>query len=141
MGDVKIALEYESDEDEFLIETVWAIQIEENYKIDNIPFYATSIALNDIVSAEFRNGQLYYTGLVEASGHSVVQIIFFSEADIKSTTDRLIELGCSWEGSHHPTYIAVDIPPSISYASVRAYLDEVAATGALDYKEACLGFV
>jgi hypothetical protein len=101
MGDVKIALEYEGDEDEFLIETVWAIQIEENYKIDNIPFYATSIALNDIVSAEFRNGQLYY----------------------------------------HATYIAVDIPPSISYASVRAYLDEVAATGALDYKEACLGFV
>lgn len=141
MADVKIALEYEGDENECLIETVWAIQIEDNFKIDNIPFYATSIALNDIVSAEFRNGQLHYTGLIAASGHSVVQIIFYGEANIKPTTSRLIELGCSWEGSHHPTYIAVDIPPSISYASVRTYLDEMAAIGALDYKEACLGFI
>lgn len=140
MGDVKIALEDEGDEDEFLIEIVYANQIEDNYKIDDIPFYASSIALNDIVRAEFRNGQLHYIGLIEASGHSVVQIIFFCEADIKPTTARLIELSCSWEGSH-PTYIAVDIPPSISYVSVRTYLDEMAATGALDYKEACLGFV
>jgi hypothetical protein len=66
----KIILEYE-DEEGVTKESIWAIPVGENYKVDNIPFYAESIALGDIVSVKEENGELKFDALIEASGHSV----------------------------------------------------------------------
>jgi hypothetical protein len=38
-------------------------------------------------------------------------------------------------------YVAVDIPPAVSYEDVRAYLEEGESNGKWDYEEACLGFL
>ena len=135
---VKILLEYE-DEGEIILESVWTTPIGEYFRIDNIPFYAESIAFGDLVSAKEENGELIFDSLIEASGHSVIQIIFYDKKDVDRVTQDLINLGCEWEGSHIATYIAVDVPPSVPYKTIQAYLDQKTSEEVLGYKEACLG--
>jgi hypothetical protein len=137
---VKILLECEEGDD-ITLESVWATPVGEYYKVENIPFYATSIAYGDLVSAEDRDGELFFDELIEASGHSVIQIIFYQEEDVEPITQDLVNLGCTWEGSHLPTYIAVDVPLGIDYKSVQIYLEEKTNTKKLGYREACLGFL
>ena len=136
----KILLEYE-DGDDMTLESVWATPVGEHYRIENIPFYATSVAYGDVVSVEDREGELFFDDLIEASGHSVIQIIFFDKKDVEQVTQDLVNLGCDWEGSHISTYIAVDVPSTVSYQTVRAYLDQRASEKVLGFKEACLGFL
>jgi hypothetical protein len=98
------------------IESLWAVEVDENrYRLDNVPFYATEYALGDIVEAEERDGANYVVGLVQASGHSTVQILFNQVEDVEPTTLALHAMGCATEGSHLPTLISVDVPPDVSY--------------------------
>lgn len=136
----KILLEYE-DGDDVTLESVWATPVGEHYRIENIPFYATSVAYGDVVSVEDREGELFLDDLVEASGHSVIQIIFYNKKDVELVTQDLVNLGCNWEGSNTLTYIAVDVPPTVGYQNIRTYLDEKASEEILGFKEACLGFL
>jgi hypothetical protein len=137
---VKIMLEFE-DEEGVTLESVWAAPIEENYRIENIPFYATEVAYGDIVSVKEENGELFFDSLVEASGHSVIQLMIFEEKNVDWVTQDLVNLGCTWEGSHLPTYIAVDVPMGVDYQPIQGYLKEKVNSEILDYKEACLGFL
>ncbi|GAB4039437.1 DUF4265 domain-containing protein [Spirosoma gilvum] len=136
----KIMLEYE-DEEGTSLESVWATPVEKNYRVENIPFYATSIAYRDIISAKEENGELLFDSLIEASGHSVVQLMIFDEKAVDRVTQELVNLGCTWEGSHLPNYIAVDVPVGVDYQLVQDYLEEETAHEVLAYKEACLGFL
>ncbi|MGM9508804.1 DUF4265 domain-containing protein [Larkinella sp. GY13] len=137
---VKIVFECE-DEEGTSLESVWATPVGENYRIENIPFFATSIAFGDIVSAKEEDGELLFGSLVEASGHSVVQIIIFDEKNVEAVMQDLVNLGCTWEGSHLPTYLALDVPPRVDYQTVQGYLEEKTTATILGYQEACLGFL
>ncbi|XAZ82054.1 DUF4265 domain-containing protein (plasmid) [Fibrella sp. ES10-3-2-2] len=137
---VKIMLEYE-DEEGVTLESVWATPVEENYRVENIPFYATEVAYGDIVSVKEENGELLFDSLIEASGHSVIQLMIFDEKNVDWVTQDLVNLGCTWEGSHLPTYIAVDVPVGVDYQPIQSYLEEKTNNEILAYKEACLGFL
>lgn len=128
------------DEAEYKTESVWATKVGEYYKIDNIPFFAKNIAAGDIVSVENDEGQLYFDELIQASGNSVVRIVFFNENNIPQVTKELERMGCNWEGSHLTKLISVDIPKDISYEKLRSYLVKGRSSGLFDYQEACLGF-
>ncbi len=43
-------------QDEYRIETMWAIPIGKSFKLDNVPFYAMGVSRGDIVSAEKEDG-------------------------------------------------------------------------------------
>lgn len=135
----KIILTYQN-EGEYLTEGVWAEKQGDYYKIKNIPFFASNIALDDIVSVEEDEGELYFVELIESSGNSVVQIVFFKPEMINEITKHFEELECGWEGSHLPNLISVNIPKKISYQVIKEYLDLQYEQGILDYKEACLGY-
>lgn len=135
----KIFLVYK-DGNEYKVESVWATKVGEFYRIDNIPFFAKNIASGDIVSVENDEGQLYFDELIQASGNSVVRIVFFDEKNIPQVTKELEKMGCNWEGSHSSNLISVDIPKSVSYESVKSYLIKGRQDGLFDYQEACLGF-
>jgi hypothetical protein len=138
MSDSKILLTYKDDEGAYKIESVWATKEGEYYRINNIPFFAANIALNDLVSVEEDNGALYFNALIEPSGHSAVQMIIFNENEIVQIGKELEQFGCTWEGSHIKTLISIDIPNEVSYNIVKQFLDKGEKDGRWSYKEACL---
>ena len=135
----KIKFVYQIDEDSpFEIESLWADKIGEYYQIDNIPFFAKNIAVGDIVSIEEDGGELFFDALVQASGHSVVRVLFNDAHQIKSFGEQIIKLGCSWEGNHIKTLISIDIPKNVDYSIVRNFLEEGENRGKWEYQEACI---
>jgi Domain of unknown function (DUF4265) len=116
----KVVLVYKNIEDEITEETIWAEKLENGYyKIDNIPFYAPNLAYNDVIAVEDDEGVLYFDDLIESSGHSTIQIIFFKENEAKEILSKLEYIGCRWEGMKNQPYYSVDIPPNINYINVK----------------------
>lgn len=135
----KVVLVYKDIEDEIAEETIWSEKLDNGYyRIDNIPLYAPNLSYNDIIAVEEDEGVLYFDDLIESSGHSTIQIIFFKEDEAKGVLTKLEKLGCSWEGMKSQPYYSVDVSPSVNYADVRQILDEEAEKEILDYKESCL---
>lgn len=134
----KIIFEYKDANDDYALESAWAEKTGNNYRLDNILFYAHGYSWGDIVETENRNGELFVTGLIEESGHSTIRIIFFSKESIPQTIDQLEKMGCHWEGSNIPTLISVDIAPEINYIPIRKFLEEGEEKDLWSYEEACL---
>lgn len=135
----KIVLVYRNIEDEIAEETIWSKKLENGYyQIDNIPFYAPNLAYNDVISVEDDNGILYFDDLIECSGHSTLQIVFFKEHKAQDILINLEKLGCKWEGMKDQPYYAIDISPDLDYANIRQILDEESKKEVLDYRESCL---
>jgi hypothetical protein len=136
---VKVVVVYKDLEDKISEESIWTEKLENGYyRIDNIPFYAPNLAYNDMIAIEEDEGVFYFADLIERSGHSTIQIIFFKENEIEYTLSNLEKLGCAWEGMKNQAYFSVDIPPNINYLVIKEFLDEQAAKDMLDYKESCL---
>lgn len=134
----KVVLVYKDIEGEIAEETIWVEHVGKNFKVDNIPFYAPNVAINDIISVEDDNGTLYFDELVKSSGHSTLQIIFFKQAEIKRVLKSMERMGCHWEGMEGQPYFAIDIPPNVDYKKIRQFLDHEFDNKTLDFKEACL---
>ena len=136
---VKVLFEVQNDDGTVEVESVWAAPVSEGYKIDNIPFYAREVACEDVISAKADDdGALRYTGLSVASGHSTIRLWFADESNVARVRDHLRGMGCPSE-LDLPRLVAVDVPPSVPYSDVRAYLDAQEAVGLFEYEEACLG--
>ena len=135
---VKILFDFEED-GRIQVESMWAVPVENGYRIDNIPFYAREVACEDIVSADLdSDGALHFVAIVEASGHSTVRLLFANEKDAIEVRESLRNMGCPSE-LDLPRLAAVDIPPSIPYGRILAYLDQLEREAVLEYEEACLG--
>jgi hypothetical protein len=122
------------------IESMWAVVADDGYRLDNIPFYARGYALGDIVSASPDDGgMLRCTGLVRASGHSTIRILCTATDRVPGIRADLSAMGCDSEADS-PVLVAIDVPPTVPYAQVRAYLEEKLRLGEIDdYEEGCLG--
>ena len=55
-----------------------------------------------------------------------------------SIGEKLVDLGCDWEGSHLKGYISIDVPKEINYLKIKAYLEKGFLEKKWDYKESCL---
>jgi hypothetical protein len=137
----KILFKYdESTEGSYEVESVWAVPDGQNYKLDNIPFYARGVALDDLVIAAAEDDEvLWYRGVVRPSGRSTIRLWFSRVEDVQTVRDELRKLGCASEISNLPRLVAVDIPSSISYAAIKGFFDRGEAAGQFEYEEACLG--
>ena len=136
---VKILLDIEGDDGTTDVESVWAVPENGNYRIDNIPFYARGFALGDLVAATpDPDGLLRCTGVVMPSGHSTVRLWFANSTRVQEVRAELQALGCSDE-LDLDRLLAVDIPPQIPFAQVKAFLDEKESDQILEYEEGCLG--
>ena len=140
---VKVVVALEKDEDDYPpadYENLWAVPVGEGlFQIDNIPFFAQSIALRDIVAASPEEGLLRFKEVVQPSGHSTVRLILYDEAEVPKVLERFKQLGCESERSHIPGLIAFDVPPSVSWAVIQKELEAGHAQERWDYEEACLG--
>ena len=117
---VKISFRLEKEENGFppaTTETVWAKRIsEDQYKIDNIPFYVRGISSGDIVSITNESGGLVYDKLLTPSDNSTLRIIIMDKNEKEETESNLrkyfIKLGCVIEGSQSGMF-AVEVPVSV----------------------------
>lgn len=139
MEHLKILFEhYNTPENEYGIESAWAIPVGENFKLDNILFYAPSYSLGDVVSVEDRNGELFVTGLVQESGHSTVRVILSDKKDVAPLRERLEKLGCDSEISDVLILISVDIPPEVDYSIIKDLLVDGENLSKWGYEESCI---
>jgi hypothetical protein len=144
---VKIIVPLEQDEDGYPpvgSERLWARQVGEGrYQIENIPFFARELAWGDIVSAGSEEGAdedvLRYQQVLHSSGHSTFRILVHDESQVPEVCRLLEQMGCSAERSHLPRLVAIDIPPTVSLATVREALAPDRAKERWDYEEACIG--
>jgi hypothetical protein len=141
MDHVKVLFRYnESDAGEYEIESLWALPHPNGYRLDNIPFYALGVAEGDIVTAqEGLDGELWYGDIVTPSGHSTIRLWFARADDVQGFRNELRALGCTSELSELARLVAVDVPPDVPYASVRARLEQGERDGSFEFEEACLG--
>lgn len=121
----KVLFRVESDDGTCQVETLWAHPLgNDQYQLDNSPFYAYSISWNDIVFAPFSETEGFptFTRTVKKSGHRTVRIMFEEPVEPGGASDLvlqdLIALGCTYEGSK-AILISVDIPPGADLEGVR----------------------
>ncbi len=132
---------YYRHEEELRVETMWTRKVDQGYAVDNIPFFVTSIAYDDIISLEEEDGAFYFEQLVQVSGNSTIRIIVFDVSSINEVTTKIESFGCDWEtvGSILPGLIAVNVPKDMPYSNIRTFLEEGELAGRWSYEEACLG--
>jgi hypothetical protein len=116
------------------VETLWAFDLgNDQYKLDNSPFYAYSVSWQDIVYAPFDKDEerATFQRVVSKSGNRTIRIVFDSPVEKGNESDRvlqgLVSLGCSYEGASKK-YISLNIPPEVELEAVRKYLIERDAT-------------
>jgi len=134
----KIIFEYNDFDGNYALESAWAEKSGDNYKLDNILFYAPGYSWGDIVKVENRDGELFVIELVEESGHSTVRVIFYSEELIDPTIKQLEIMGCHWEGSNLKTLFSIDISPEVNYAPIREFLEKGEENDLWSFEESCL---
>ncbi len=134
----KVKLVYYDLEGNLAIESVWASKEKEYYRIKNIPFFAPNISYDDLISVEDDENELFFDELIEQSGNSTVQIVFFDISTFDNVISKLVDLGCEWEGSHLKNYISVNVPCMVNYHPINSFLLRSRENKILDFKEACL---
>lgn len=137
---VKISIRFETSTGEYEFESLWANTTAEGYELENIPFYVRSLAYGDIVSAhQTGDGVLEFDQLVRASGHSTVRLWVYEPEEVASIRENFAAMGCTSELSDQPQLVAIDVPPEIPYATVKAVLEKGEKSEQFDYQEGCLG--
>jgi len=140
----KILFRFYSDVlEQWTVETLWANVVDEEkglYRLDNIPFYAKSVACDDIVFAEYDADEQFLTfrKVATTSGNSTIQVVLMNPTiETNTIRDQFNALGCSSEKIKEG-YFVLDVPVHLSYASVMILLDDLLEKGNIYYAEACL---
>ena len=125
------------------VESLWANIIDGEkgfYRLDNIPFFVKNYASDDIVHAELIDDELVVTGLIEGSGNSTINIIFFNDKIKDDLLKRISELGAEYEGLEKVIkgYYTVNVPKSVDYMPIYTLLKELEDKEELSFREASL---
>ena len=120
----KIYFQLEIDEDgypPFDVESLWVSTIDKGVGIiDNIPFFVKGIALGDRVTFD---DDFNFVAVEVPANNTTIRVYCPSwekEVDIKNI---LKEENCSWELSHLPSLIAINVPNN-RLEKVQSYLFE-----------------
>jgi len=137
---VKLKFCIEPDEDgypPFRVESVWASPLSDGtFRLDNIPFFAYEVADGDVVTAKVLDGELFFEGVAQASGNSVIRVIVNDERSIPQLRAQLLALGCDSEWWQK--LVSVNIPAGVSYTPVLRLLEEGQDNDKWGFEEAVL---
>ncbi|MBD8873128.1 DUF4265 domain-containing protein [Rhodanobacter sp. DHB23] len=129
----KVLFRVPDEEGGATVETLWATPVgNDQYKLDNSPFYAYGVSWEDTVFAPFdtQEGMATFQSVVARSGNRTIRIIFDPPISSGNASDlvlqNLVALGCSYEGANR-SYISLNIPSSVDLRRVHSYLIEVDA--------------
>lgn len=120
-------------------ESLWALETERGlYSIDNIPFFVRGISFGDIVSVRKKEEELFFKEVVKFSDHSVLRAIVFDETRIEGLRNKMVKMGCEFEGSHIEGLTAFDVPPNVNFDKVVSFLQKGEDKGYWEYEEASI---
>jgi Domain of unknown function (DUF4265) len=116
------------------VETLWAFDLgNDQYQLDNAPFYAYSVSLGDVVYAapDTAGGVPTFQAVLRKCGNRTVRVFFDDPVEPGSVSEKLLSVlvsfGCEYEGANE-RYVAITIPPRVELAAVRDVLVENALT-------------
>lgn len=128
--DAKVLFRVPEEDGSAQVETLWATALgNDEYKLDNSPFYAYSVSWEDVVYAPVDpdEGRPTFVRVLRKSGNRTVRVIFdppVAEGNASAgVLQGLVELGCTYEGANRG-YISINVPPSTKLEDVRKYLIE-----------------
>lgn len=129
--------------DEEIVETLSCeILDQENgiYRVESVPFYAPMVAPDDLIFAEFDEGEnmMAYRETTEHSGSSVIQVVKMDEqTDIREITELFTEKGCRSEKcTEH--YFSMEVHYDLDYAPIKELLEELESEKIASYAEPTL---
>lgn len=112
------------------VETLWAFDLgNDEYRLDNSPFYAYSVSWQDVVSAPFSSTEKFPTfeRVVRKSGNRTVRVIFDEAQQPGNKADQVLKglqaIGCDFEGANR-RLIAINIPAEVELSEVASLLVE-----------------
>jgi hypothetical protein len=124
----KVLFRVPADDGTAEVETLWATELgNDEYKLDNSPFYAYSVSWQDIVYAPFDpiEERPTFLRVIKKSGNRTVRVIFEPAVEAGNPSDQLLQglvaLGCSYEGADRG-YMSINIPADVQLEVVRDYL-------------------
>ncbi len=110
------------------VETLWAFDLgNDEYKIDNSPFYAYSVSWQDVVYAPFSASEEFpkFERVVRKSGNRTVRVIFEEPLAPGNRADQVLKglqaLGCDFEGTNR-RLMSINIPSKVELSEVATYL-------------------
>jgi len=125
--DSKVLFRMPEDDGSAHVETLWATALgNDEYKLDNSPFYAYSVSWEDIVYAPFDKTEGFptFVHVVKKSGHRTIRVIFDPPVQEGNESDvvlqGLVSLGCTYEGANRG-YMAIDLAQGVQLEIVRRY--------------------
>lgn len=125
-------------------ENIWTERLgPDSYRVDNIPFYAYGISLDDIICAREQDGRLVFEAVLSHSGHSTYRVFINDKAGVESSAFNLRwraleQLGCSLEVAKK-RWIAVDVPPQSDVFAVYRELELGEQAAVWTFEEAHCG--
>jgi hypothetical protein len=109
-------------------ETLWAFDLgNDEYKIDNSPFYAYSVSWQDVVYAPFSSAEECptFVRVLQKSGNRTVRVIFDEPLAPGNKADQVLKglqaIGCDFEGANR-RLISINIPAKVELSDVATYL-------------------
>jgi hypothetical protein len=139
----KIGYRLQRDEDGFPPISLELLNAEEistgKFRICNAPYFAENVSYHDIVRARVTDvsGQLEFVELIEPSEFTSISIILLNELMDRFLMDLLRGLDCVVEYGEFGVYrvLAVAIPPSTDYASLKAQLADLEKEEQISFAE------
>jgi hypothetical protein len=127
-ANAKVVFRVTYDDGSVEVETLWATALgNDEYKLDNSPFYAYSVSWEDIVYAPYDplEERPTFQRVIKKSGNRTVRVKFDPPVEDGNSSDQLLQglvaLGCSYEGANRG-YMSINIPGEVQLDLVRDYL-------------------
>lgn len=132
----------ESDWHSHATESMWArSEGADRFRLENVPFYVYRVSYGDVVTTVTEEGQRFFHGVSERSGHSTYRIFLTEEASEEGFDEywsTLRSVGCTYErGTDY--LIAVDVPPEADIYEAYEALERGVRAKAWDFEEGHCG--
>ena len=118
----------------FSAEEVQASEVGDHlFRLESVPSFAFGLAFGDVVRAEHHGEARWVEELVSASGHSTVRVIPLGSARLDDLKVALKDRGCTLFPGVVSEMLAVDVPRSVDFEELRAYLLVGRESGVWDF--------
>jgi hypothetical protein len=132
-----------SDWHSHALENLWAEPLgNDRFRLQNVPFYAFGISLDDVVSAKSIGGQLIVQDVQERGGHSTYRV-YLKDVTVDSEAfmrlwKPLEAIGATFEQAND-RLLAVDVPDTADIYEAYALLQTGEEAGVWDFQEGHCG--
>ncbi len=128
-GLAKVLFRSQDEDGSERAETLWVQSLgNDEYKVDNLPYYTYGVSLGDVVYAPITLADAVPTfqKVISKSGNRTIRIYFSSTPTREASKDMILKtlvgFGCDYEGANS-RYFSINVPPSSDLAMIYQYLD------------------